>query len=245
MELIPAIDLRGGHCVRLLRGEYDQETRYDRDPVALARLYSEQGAARLHVVDLDGARTGQPEHLQLLQAMANSADLKVQMGGGIRSEAMLTEVLTVAQRAVIGSVTVDSPDMARQWLSKFGGDRLVFALDVRIDENGIPRITSHGWTESAAISLWDALAAFVPAGLKHVLCTDVSRDGALAGPNIELYGRFVSDWPQVQLQASGGVRDANDLHALAGVGVAAAISGKALLDGLLKPEEIPEFLPNA
>ena len=245
MELIPAIDLRGGHCVRLLRGEYDQETRYERDPVALARKYGHQGADWLHIVDLDGARGGHPAHLELIAAMAEAAGLKVQMGGGIRDQGTLDAVLAVVDRAVVGSVTVDDPELACRWLDSWGGAKLVFALDVRFDSGGIPRIASHGWTESASDTLWDALEVFVPAGLQHVLCTDVSRDGALTGPNVHLYRQCVRDWPKVQFQASGGVRHAADLQALADTGVAAAISGKALLDGLLTPEEIPQFLPNA
>ena len=245
MQLIPAIDLRGGRCVRLLQGDYDQETRYAADPVALAGHYGGMGAAWLHIVDLDGARSGQPEHLPLIRSMADATGVRVQMGGGIRDRDALNTVLSTVDRAVVGSVTVDDPELARRWLGELGGERLVFALDVRFDPTGVPRVASHGWTESAAMSLWDALEVFVPAGLAHVLCTDVSRDGALAGPNLDLYAQCARDWPGIEFQASGGVRGAADLQALADTGAAAAISGKALLDGLLTPEEIPQFLPNA
>ena len=245
MELIPAIDLRRGRCVRLLRGEYDQETRYEVDPAELAQRYAAMGASWLHVVDLDGARDGQPKHLELVASMASRANLRVQMGGGLRTEASLRAALSVVDRAVVGSVTADDPELACRWLAELGAERLVFALDVRFDRRGVPRVASHGWTQATAMSLWDALEIFVPAGLSHVLCTDVSRDGALAGPNLALYRQCARDWPQVHWQASGGVRDAADLAALADIGAAAAISGKALLDGLLTPEEIPQFLPNA
>jgi phosphoribosylformimino-5-aminoimidazole carboxamide ribotide isomerase len=245
MELIPAIDIRGGRCVRLLRGEFDQETRYELDPRELARAYRAAGARWLHIVDLDGARDGERGNAALIGEIAESADLSIQLGGGIRSEGSLVAALASADRAVVGSLAVTSPDTVAGWLDRFGPDRIVLGLDVRLDRGGTPRVTTHGWTEDSALALDDAIARFAAAGLRHVLCTDVARDGALSGPNLDLYRKVQAAWPAIALQASGGIQNAADLEALAATGVAAAISGKALLEKRIRFEEIRPFLPNA
>jgi phosphoribosylformimino-5-aminoimidazole carboxamide ribotide isomerase len=146
---------------------------------------------------------------------------------------------------VIGSVAVTRPELVTGWLARFGAGRLVLALDVRLDAGGVPRVATHGWREQTAVDLWDAVERYREAGLAHVLCTDVSRDGALAGPNLDLYREAVRRCPQIAWQASGGVRDAADLHALAAIGVAAAVSGKALIEGRMTTEELQPFLPAA
>ncbi len=245
MELIPAIDIRGGRCVRLLRGEFDRETRYELDPRDLAREYRSVGARWLHIVDLDGARDGQRGNASLIGEIAGSADLSIQIGGGIRSEESLVAALENADRVVIGSLAVTSPDTVSGWLDRFGPERIVLGLDVRLDRAGTARVTTHGWTEDSGLSLDDAISRFAPSGLRHVLCTDVARDGALAGPNLALYRSVRASWPAIALQASGGIQDAADLEALAATGVAAAISGKALLEKRIRFEEIRPFLPNA
>jgi phosphoribosylformimino-5-aminoimidazole carboxamide ribotide isomerase len=245
MQLIPAIDIKDGRCVRLLRGEFDRETRYALDPRALARSYREAGAAWLHIVDLDGARSGQRGNAELIAAIAAAAPLSIQLGGGIRSEDSLATALECADRVVIGSLAVTDPETVAGWLERYGPERIALGLDVRLDANGIPRITTHGWTEDAGVSLDQAIARFVDAGLRHVLCTDVARDGALSGPNVELYRTVRTDWPGIALQASGGIRSSDDLETLAAIGVAGAISGKALLEGNIRLEEVATFLPNA
>ena len=245
MELIPAIDIRGGRCVRLLRGEFDRETRYELDPRELAREYRVGGARWLHIVDLDGARDGRRGNAALIADIASSADLSVQLGGGIRTEQSLVEALDCADRVVIGSLSVTSPDTVLDWLVRFGPERIVLGLDVRLDARGTPRVTTHGWTEDSALTLDDAIRRYAPAGLRHVLCTDVARDGAMGGPNLGLYRTIQSAWPSIALQASGGIHNAADLEALAATGVAAAISGKALLEKRIRFEEIRPFLPNA
>jgi len=245
MELIPAIDIRGGRCVRLLRGEFDRETHYELDPRELARDYRAAGARWLHIVDLDGARDGQRGNTTLIGEIAASADLSIQLGGGIRSEESLVAALDCADRVVVGSLAVTSPDTVSDWLVRFGPDRIVLGLDVRLDRTGTARVTTHGWTEDSGLSLDDAIARFAPAGLRHVLCTDVARDGALSGPNLALYQTVQARWPALAVQASGGIQNAADLEALAATGVAAAISGKALLEKRIRFEEIQPFLPNA
>jgi phosphoribosylformimino-5-aminoimidazole carboxamide ribotide isomerase len=245
MELIPAIDIRHGRCVRLLRGEFDQETRYEQDPRELAREYRAAGARWLHIVDLDGARDGRRGNAALIAEIAGSADLSIQLGGGIRSEQSLIEALDCADRVVVGSLAVTDPGTVRDWLKRYGPDRIVLGLDVRLDRKGTARVTIHGWTEDSKLTLDDAIARYVPAGLCHVLCTDIARDGALSGPNVELYRQVQTAWPRIALQASGGIHEAADLEALALTGVAAAISGKALLEKRIRFEEIRPFLPNA
>jgi phosphoribosylformimino-5-aminoimidazole carboxamide ribotide isomerase len=245
MELIPAIDIRDGRCVRLLKGDFERETRYAVDPIELAGRYREAGAGWLHVVDLDGAARGEPVNLDLIARIQASTDLKVQLGGGARNRASLERVLAVADRVVIGSLAVSEPDRVAGWLEEFGAERFTLALDVRLDADGTPLLATHGWTRATTLTLAAAIERFLPVGLRHVLCTDIDRDGALTGPNVDLYRDCVQRWPGIALQASGGVRDAGDLTALAAAGVAAAVSGKALLEGRLTLEEMRPFLPAA
>jgi phosphoribosylformimino-5-aminoimidazole carboxamide ribotide isomerase len=245
MQLIPAIDLRGGRCVRLLKGDFGAQTRYDVDPVGLAAEYRGWGAAWLHVVDLDGAASGRPVNLELIAAMRSIEGLKIQMGGGIRDRASLDAALEVADRIVLGSLAVTDPARVAEWLAAYGAERFTLGFDVRFGEDGRPYVTTHGWTQSSALTLADAVMQYRAAGLRHVLCTDVDKDGALGGPNLALYRDCAARWPALAFQASGGVRDAADLAELAATGVAAAISGKALLEGRIRNEEIRRFLPNA
>jgi phosphoribosylformimino-5-aminoimidazole carboxamide ribotide isomerase len=245
MKLIPAIDLRDGRCVRLLKGDFAQVTEYPVDPVALAVEYREQGADWLHIVDLDGAKRGEPVNLPLIERMQAAAGISVQYGGGVRTPASLERALGVVTRVVVGSLAVTAPDTVAEWLTTYGPERLVLALDVRLADDGTPLIATHGWTRASTLTLGDAIERYAAAGLRHVLCTDIDRDGALTGPNVALYRDCASRWPGIAFQASGGVRDVGDLTALAAAGAAAAVSGKALLEGRLKPEEIEPFLRGA
>jgi len=241
MKLIPAIDIRGGRCVRLFKGDFDRETRYDADPVELAARYRALGATWLHVVDLDGAAAGTPKNLALIRRMRVDG-LSVQLGGGIRDDASLEQALDVADRVVVGSLAVSEPERVREWFERYGAERFTLGFDVRIDDAGTPYVTTHGWTRTTNLTLDDAVRRFLPNGLVHVLCTDVARDGALAGPNVELYTGLVQRWPTLAVQASGGIRNADDLAALAATGVAGAISGKALLEGRIGPDAIRAYV---
>jgi phosphoribosylformimino-5-aminoimidazole carboxamide ribotide isomerase len=245
MELIPAIDLRDGRCVRLVQGDFARETRYAVDPVELGARYRALGARWLHVVDLDGAKQGRPVNLALVARIRARSGLRVQFGGGVRDRQSLEKALESADRIVIGSLAVTAPALVGSWLEEFGAEQLALALDVRVGADGEPAIATHGWTRASAATLASAVEEYLPAGLQHVLCTDIERDGVLGGPNVALYADCVRRWPAVEFQASGGVRDAADLDALAATQVAAAVSGRALLDGRINDTEIRRFLPNA
>jgi len=245
MQLIPAIDIRNGRCVRLLQGDFEQETRYDVDPLVLAERYAELGATWMHVVDLDGAATGKPVNLQLIERIGAQTEMKIQLGGGVRDRDSLLGALGAAERVVIGSLAVGEPETVSAWIAEFGSERFTLAFDVRLAEDGEPFITTHGWTRTSEMTLEHAVERYLTVGLTHVLCTDVAKDGALNGPNIELYENCVQRWPSIQFQASGGVRNADDLADLSKINVAGAISGKALLEGKLSDEEIKRFLPSA
>jgi phosphoribosylformimino-5-aminoimidazole carboxamide ribotide isomerase len=246
MLLIPSIDLTDGHCVRLFKGDFNDATRYDYDPQELVRRYSALGAPWLHVVDLDGAKDGTMANRSLVLALASERALKLQVGGGVRSAEAIEDLLAHGvARVVVGSAAVEEPRSVIAWLKRFGSERVCLAFDVRLDALGMPRVCVRGWRKSAPLDLWRAVKPFLAHGLKHVLCTDIERDGTLAGPNLALYTQATVHLRHLAWQASGGVRDAADLAALAATGVAAAISGRALLDGRIKLEELHAFLLNA
>jgi len=243
MKLIPAIDLLDGACVRLLHGDFNQVTVYSDRALDLATTYAEAGAEWLHVVDLAASRDGEGADSSALFGLLGNAPQKVQTGGGVRGEGDIVERLeNGADRVVIGSLCVTRPDRFKAWLRSFGPDRLVAALDIQRDRDGVPWPRIHGWTEGADRTLWSFLDEFSDAGLRHLLCTDISRDGALSGPNTVLYREIVMRYPGLRLQASGGVAGLEDLRDLAQAGAHAAITGKALLDGLFTVEEALEVL---
>jgi phosphoribosylformimino-5-aminoimidazole carboxamide ribotide isomerase len=230
----PAIDVRDGKVVRLRQGDYADETRYGDDPLAFALRYAEAGAGWLHLVDLDAAKAGGYTLQPLLRDLRARTGLQVQTGGGVRSEADVAALLDAgAARVVVGSLAVTAPDTVMGWLATFGSERITVALDARQDETGTWRLPVHGWTQVAAETLDALLGRYADAGLVHLLCTDIARDGMLAGPNIDLYRRLCERHPGVRVQASGGVRDAADVAAARAAGCAGAVLGKALLDGRL------------
>jgi phosphoribosylformimino-5-aminoimidazole carboxamide ribotide isomerase len=246
MELIPAIDLKAGRCVRLFKGDFAAETVYSNDPATVLDRYVSLGARRVHVVDLDGAKDGEQPNRHIIEKLSRRGDIKLQVGGGLRTlERVHALLASGVERAVIGSVAVLKPDEVIEWFRAIDPQRIVLALDVRIDASKIPLLTTHGWQQTSTLSLWQAVERYLPAGLAHVLCTDVSRDGALTGANVELYAEAVRRFPNVRWQASGGVASGADLKALHECGVAAVISGKAMLENTISQEELRPFLPNA
>lgn len=243
---IPAIDLKEGRCVRLYQGRFDRVSEYDQDPAELAGRYLALGVDWVHVVDLDGAREGGGRNREVVMRMAGEARSRIQVGGGVRSRADVEALLAAGVgRVVIGSAAVDSPGEVRAWLDEFGPERLVLAFDVRLDNGGTPWLRTHGWTEDAGLALWGALEDYSATAVRHVLCTDVARDGAMSGPNVALYMECAARFPRLALQASGGVRDLGDLESLRASGAAGVVIGKALLDGRITDEEIRSFLPDA
>ena len=249
MKIIPAIDLKDGKCVRLFQGDFDRVTEYGNDAVAMATRFCELQVEDLHIVDLDGARSGTQENRATVANIANTgatSGLRLQLGGGIRDRETVADWLDNGiSRCVIGSLAVTDEKTVRQWFEEFGQDRLVLALDVVIAENGEPMLTTHGWTQTADKSLWESIEGYRDAGLVHVLCTDVSRDGAMLGPNFELYTSILERYPDLQLQASGGVRNIADMERLRELGIPAAITGRALLDGKITAVEVASFRQSA
>jgi phosphoribosylformimino-5-aminoimidazole carboxamide ribotide isomerase len=246
MILIPSIDLRNGRCVRLLKGNFDQETRYDLEPHELLQRYRALGASWLHVVDLDGAKDGRLANRSVIIRLASQKALNVQVGGGVRSAAVVDDLLRNGiDRVIVGSAAVENPGEVQSWMKRYGAEKIGLAFDIRHDANGVPRVLTRGWTQESKLSLWEAIESYLAHGLLHVLCTDAELDGAMQGPAVNLYKEFVKRYPRIQLQASGGVRSAADLASLADIGSAAAISGKALLEEAIKPSELKPFLPNA
>jgi len=238
--LYPAIDVRHGRIVRLAQGDYAQETRYGDDPLALAGAYAAQGARWLHLVDLDAARAGGFTLGALVGRIVADTGLQVQTGGGVRSRDDVQRILDAgASRVVIGSLAVREADTVAGWIDAFGSERITVALDTRQDREGIWRLPVHGWTETAAGTLQDMARRYAGHGLRHLLCTDISRDGMLTGPNLDLYRLLVAEVPGVELQASGGVRDLADVLAARELGCAGIVLGRSLLEGRL---ELPEAL---
>ena len=246
MRIIPAIDLKDGACVRLFKGDFDQTTQYSSDPAAIGRRFSALHVRDLHIVDLDGARTGKQENHAIVAEIATESGLEIQLGGGIRDRGVIAQWLEHGvSRCVLGSIAIKEPDTVKPWIAEFGAGHIVLALDVKIDDTGLPVLTTHGWTQSAGVSLWDCLDQYADAGIRHVLCTDVARDGAMTGPNFSLYQEILERYPTLALQASGGVRHADDLRQLQRLGLPAAITGRALLDGAMSETEVASFRQNA
>ncbi|MBI2813798.1 MAG: 1-(5-phosphoribosyl)-5-[(5-phosphoribosylamino)methylideneamino]imidazole-4-carboxamide isomerase [Opitutae bacterium] len=231
MLIYPAIDLRGGRVVRLTEGKFDQEKSYGDDPVATAKDFAAAGATWLHVVDLDGAKDPAKRQTALVEQLARDSGLRMQTGGGIRAESQIASLLAAgAQRVIVGSLAARQPELVRGWLKKSGPEKIVLAPDVRLDDAGIPRVAAAGWQESTGVALDDFLNSFLTAGLAHILCTDISRDGKLTGPNTALYADLARKFPALQIQASGGVASLDDLRALKSAGSAGVIVGRALYE---------------
>ena len=236
--IIPAIDLIDGQTVRLYQGSYDQTTHYTQTPFELRDRYAAAGAGVLHLVDLSGAKDASQRQTALLRELMQQSPLPVQVGGGVRSEADLVTLLEAgASRVVIGSLAIRQSALVQQWLKQYGGERIVLALDVSINERGEKTLPSHGWIEASNITLEQVLDGFITAGARHVLCTDISKDGTLQGPNVALYAELVQKYPQIQWQASGGVGSLADIKALKPTGVAGVILGRALLEGKFTAQE--------
>lgn len=237
-RIVPAIDLIDGRCVRLRKGNFDEKEVVGEDPVEVARSFAASGFTRLHVVDLDGARSGSPRHLALVQRIAAETGLSVDVSGGIRTTRDLVQALeSGARQVVIGSAAVERPDLVREWIEQFGSDAVIVGLDVL---NGEVRI--KGWQEGSSRTVAQVLERFVDSGLRWLMSTDISRDGMLEGVSVEMYRVLRREYPELRIIASGGVTNAADVRSLADAGVQEIIVGKALYAGTLQPGEVRDFV---
>lgn len=232
MLVFPAIDLVGGKCVRLTKGDFASTKIYHDDPVQMLQGLAIKGANFVHVVDLDGAKKGGIVQLELIHKLAQNIDLDIQVGGGIRTIADINHLLNAGvKRVVLGSVCVVDRNLVKEMLTEFGCEKIVLALDCLLNENGVPVVKTHGWQNSSGESLWELLGFYHEA--KYLLCTDIKVDGTLMGPNLELYREIKRCYPKLQIIASGGVSSDYDLDELRKLDVYAVVVGKAMYEGTI------------
>ena len=233
IELIPAIDIIGGQCVRLTKGDYDQKTVYG-EPLDMALEFERIGFKRLHVVDLDGAKSKHIVNENVLKAITSATSLTVDFGGGIKTDEDIEKAFAAgAAMVTVGSVAVTNPDLFMGWLEKFGAERMILGADVR---HG--KISINGWKEDSGEDLLPFLQKYVDAGVRNVLCTEISKDGTPAGPAVELYKDIMDAYPQLHLIASGGVSSKEDIEGLDAAGIPAVVFGKAIYEGRIDLREI-------
>ena len=234
IELIPAIDIIDGQCVRLTKGDYDQKTVYRDSPAEVAKEFEQFGFKRLHVVDLDGAKSKHIVNDSVLRRITTETNLTVDFGGGIKTDEDIEKAFEAgAAMVTVGSIAVTQPDLFIGWLNKYGAERMILGADVR---NG--KISINGWKEDSAEDLLPFLQKYIEAGVKNVLCTEISKDGTLQGPAIELYKEVMKEYPQLHLIASGGVSSKDDIEALDRAGIPAVVFGKAIYEGRINLKEL-------
>jgi len=237
MQIIPAIDIIEGKCVRLTEGDYAQKKIYNEDPLEVAKQFEGVGLMRLHLVDLDGAKAGAVVNWKVLEKIANKTGLKIDFGGGIKTEATLKTVLdTGATYATIGSLAVKERVLFEEWIERFGATIFMLGADVHAE-----KIAIGGWLEKTDIDMYDFIGSYMNKGVTQIFCTDIQKDGKLEGPSIELYKKILQQYPSLQLIASGGVSQLNDLDALRTIGCSAAIVGKAIYEHKISLAELSTF----
>lgn len=241
IEIIPAIDIIEGRCVRLQQGDYDRRKVYDASPVDMAKRYADCGVKRIHVVDLDGAKSSSPKNLRTLEQMAVGAGVEIEWGGGIKSEESLRALFDYgATYAIVGSVAAREPMLFAQWLAAFGGERMVLGADVR---DG--KISVNGWQEDLAVTIEELIDGFLPMSLSQVVCTDITRDGMLQGPTDELYVQLQERYPMVDFTVSGGIGSMADIERLNEKGLRKVIVGKAIYENRITLKDIEQWSLNA
>ena len=234
IELIPAIDIIDGQCVRLTKGDYDQKTVYRDSPAEVAKEFEQIGFKRLHVVDLDGAKSKHIVNDQVLQAITTETKLTVDFGGGIKTDEDIEKAFAAgASMVTVGSIAVTNPELFIGWLEKYGPERMILGADVR---HG--KISINGWKEDSEEDLLPFLKKYIDAGVRNVLCTEISKDGTLSGPAIDLYQKMMAAYPQLHLIASGGVSSIDDIKALDAAGIPAVVFGKAIYEGRIDLHEL-------
>lgn len=238
IEIIPALDLLDGHCVRLTQGDYDTARSYHQNPLEQAKIFEGAGFRRLHIVDLSGAKAGAPQHLRWLEKIATQTRLRIDFGGGLKTRQQAVDVLNAGAAMInVGSLAVREPETFRSWLQELGGAHILLAADVR-DE----RLVTHAWTEHSQTTIWDFLPPLQAAGLTQFFCTDVSKDGALQGMDADFYARLKTTFPGLQLTASGGLTRMADIQALENAGLEGVILGKAWYEGHITTEDLSAYL---
>lgn len=241
IEIIPAIDIMDGRCVRLCKGDYGQVTRYDNDPVDQSLMFRDAGARRLHLVDLDGARSASPVNLRTLERVANACGLDIEWGGGIKSAQALKDSFDAgASRAICGSIAVRQPEVFASWLESFGPSKVILGADAK---DG--RIAVQGWTEESELTVEQIVERFLPQGLRQVICTDIAKDGMLQGPSFDLYTRLQAKFPSVDFTVSGGISSMDDIVRLDELGLHHVILGKAYYEGRVTLKDIERWSQNA
>lgn len=237
IEVIPAIDLIDGKCVRLSQGDYDRRTDYGASPVDMAKMFLDHGLTRLHLVDLDGAKASTPRNLRVLEQIARLDGVRTEWGGGIKSDQSLKDVFNAGgDYAIIGSVAVRQPELMERWLDEYGGEKLVLGADVR---DG--KVAVSGWLEDTADTIDSLITRFRPHGLTQAICTDISRDGMLEGPAYPLYERLDKEFPDVIFTVSGGVSSLDDILRLDAMGMRRVITGKALYEHRISLADLTRF----
>ena len=234
MHIIPAIDIIGGKCVRLTKGDYNQKKEYSDNPTAIAKAFEDAGIQRLHVVDLDGAKAKNVVNLETLQSITSSTNLIVDFGGGVKTRKDLEKVLEAgAKQVTAGSIAANNREEVKSWIEEDGAEKIILGADV-LDE----KVMVSGWQESSDLDLMEYLEYYLQLGIEYVICTDISKDGVLQGPSFELYQKILGEFPELKLIASGGVSGKSDLIQLKEQGLYGAIVGKAFYEGHITLEEL-------
>ena len=234
INIIPAIDLIDGKCVRLTKGDYSQKKQYDASPIDMALRYQDIGIRRLHLVDLDGAKSSSPRNLHVLEEIATRTSLDIEWGGGIKNDEALRDAFNAgAHHLIIGSVAVSRPELFARWLEQYGGDRLILGADVN---DG--RVAINGWMDQSEQTIEALIDRFTPHGLREVICTDIAKDGMLQGPSFDLYARLQAAYPELDIIVSGGISAMDDIYRLNEMNLRHVIVGKAIYEGRISLEEI-------
>lgn len=238
IELIPAIDIIGGRCVRLSQGDYERQTTYDAEPADMVKRFADCGVKRVHVVDLDGAKAAQPENLSTLKKMAGVNGVSIEWGGGLKTETAVRQVFDAgAAYAIVGSVAAKQPDLFTTWLNAFGAERMVLGADVREG-----KVSVSGWQEDLNLGIEALIDTFQPHGLRQVICTDISRDGMLQGPSFDLYTQLQAAYPDIDFTVSGGISSMDDIRSLDSLNLRKVIIGKAIYEGRISLKEIETYI---
>jgi phosphoribosylformimino-5-aminoimidazole carboxamide ribotide isomerase len=234
IEIIPAIDIMHGKCVRLTQGDYERQKIYNENPLEVARQFEDAGLKRLHLVDLDGARAGRVKNWNVLETIAGKTSLVIDFGGGIASSEDVDIVFNSGARyATVGSIAVKNESLFREWMQQYQAGNFLLGADVRNE-----KISITGWTVDTEIFVYDFIEKFIAAGIQQIFCTDIHLDGAMKGPSLELYKKIIGQFPKLHFIASGGIRSLDDIEKLAEAGCSGAIVGKAIYEGMITLKQL-------